>query len=189
MARKQAEQFDDDNDGIDTAESNAVAQARMVDWLQCCKLPLLFVLIWGYAIYNSLTSPHGSFDPPTLLGLAILTLIALYVVVVQLSGFLFDEANDRLSYPMHIFRRSLPLSEVADANCETISKPAFKATNAVIGFLSGLQFRVGMTKRYVVNISGDFGSRRIILHSKHKRDQFLSLLRTYAPHCRITRWA
>jgi hypothetical protein len=42
------------------------------------------------------------------------------------------------------------------------------------------------SKRYIVNVSGEFGARRIILHSKYKRDQFLSLLRAFAPQCRIT---
>lgn len=189
MAKNRAEQFDDE-DEFEIAESTAptAARARMVDWLQCCKLPLLFTTICGYAIYGHLTGSKAAGETFPLLSFAALVLITLFAVASQLSGFLFDEAKDRLSYPMYIFRRSVPLSEIADANCETISKPAFRATNTVIGVLSGHQFKAGKTKRYIVNISGEFGSRRIILHTKQKRDQFLSLLRAYAPHCRITRW-
>jgi hypothetical protein len=189
MARKQVEQFDDD-DEFETAESavSTGARARMVDWLQCCKLPLLFTVIFGFTVYSHLTNSKASGEAFPLLSFAIFVPIGLFAVVSQLSGFLFDEAKDRLSYPMYIFRRSVPLSEIDDANCETISKPAFRATNTIIGVLSGHQFKAGKTKRYIVNISGEFGSRRIILHTKQKRDQFLSLLHAYAPHCRITRW-
>ncbi|MGY2811977.1 hypothetical protein ACVIHF_008707 [Bradyrhizobium sp. USDA 4506] len=46
--------------------------------------------------------------------------------------------------------------------------------------------QLGTTKRYFVNLSGNFGSRRIVFHTKNKRDQFLSLIRSFAPQVRIT---
>lgn len=183
--RTQADQYDDDEFDIPESEAPGGTQARMVDWLQCCKLPVLFALFGGALIY--VQNLKGPIPPGVYIG-AILIIIGALALASQLSGFLFDRTKDRLSYPMYIFRRSMPLSQISDANCQTISKPAFNAINTVVGFFSGHQFKVGTTKRYIVNISGEFGSRRIIFHAKHKRDQFLSLLRNYAPQCRITRW-
>jgi hypothetical protein len=44
-------------------------------------------------------------------------------------------------------------------------------------------------KLYIVNLSGEFGSRQARFMSKKRRDEFLSHLRQYAPHVRITRFA
>ena len=107
----------------------------------------------------------------------------------QILGVSFNAAQDRLSYPLYVFRRNIRLSEIHDANSQTKTKPAFYITNTIIGMVSDHQIKgLGTTKRYFVNMSGDFGARRIVFHTKYKRDQFLSLLRSFAPHCRITRW-
>ncbi|MCG2633234.1 hypothetical protein L6654_42760, partial [Bradyrhizobium sp. WYCCWR 13023] len=127
---------------------------------------------------------------------ALVFFLALAYVVVgplaaisQLAGVKFDSAQDSLSYPLYVLRRTIRLSEIRDANSQTITKPAFQITNTIIGMVSVGQIKgLGTTKRYFANMSGDFGSRRIVFHTKSKRDQFFSLLRRYAPHCRITRW-
>lgn len=104
-------------------------------------------------------------------------------------GTVFDGSKDTLSYPMYVLRRSIRLSEIRDANVQTITKPALQMTNTIIGLISVGQIKgLGNTRRLFVNLSGGFGARRIAFHTKYKRDQFLSLLRAHAPDCRITRW-
>ena len=115
--------------------------------------------------------------------------IGLIALTTQLRGAYFNGPNKLLSYPLTVFRREVRISDIRDANCQTITKPAFHISNTIIGIVSVGQIKgLGITKRYIVNMSGEFGSRRVIFHTKYKRDQFLSLLRSFAPHVRITRW-
>ena len=173
----------------------------MVDWLQCCKLPVVFSVFGFLVLYGFAGSLHSGSTrmsdliPRSKEDAAVVILLVAYLVLgplavwAQLMGTVFDGPRDTLSYPMYVLRRRVRLSQIRDANAQTITKPAFQMTNTIIGLISVGQIRgLGNTKRYFVNLSGDFGARRIVFHTKYKRDQFLSLLRAYAPDCRITRW-
>lgn len=201
MARKnRVDELDDDDLGkIESVQVGA--KARMVDWLQCCKLPLAFSLFGFIIMYGLIeglskgTKTLAGIVPTTREDIILTGVAAVFVALgplaffSQILGFSFDEAKNRLSYPLYAFRRKVRLSEIDDANCQTITKPAFQITNTIIGLISIGQIKgLGNTKRYFVNLSGEFGARRVVFHTKYKRDQFLSLLRAYAPNCRITRW-
>jgi hypothetical protein len=182
-------------DGVQNGQSPT--KARMIDWLQCIKLPfgLLFsplIIIVALIILMEL-APHTltkqQVDAIFFASFA-LTLLGPIAFINQIRGFAFNLKKDRLAFPRHLFRRKVKLSAIHDANCQTATKPAFQLTNTIIGLVSVGQVKgLGNTKRYFVNLSGEFGTRRLIFHTKYKRDQFLSLLRRFAPHARITRWA
>jgi hypothetical protein len=173
------------DEAIDNADrSGGPDQFRMIDWLQCWKTPAFF----GIA---SVLIPMMAFQgSPTAMDTAIFGCLLASVpwaIVSQLRGLYFDRGADKLSYPLYFFRRSVRLSEIADANCQT--KPGHDDPFSILVGLIGLRATDDpRSKRYIVNLSGDFGARRIVLHSKYKRDQFLSLVRSFAPECRITRW-
>ena len=197
MAKAELEEYEEEQDGT----ASAKGKTRIVDWLQCCKLPVALSVV-GFLVLYSVTGDLRSgsksmadFIPKTREDAAIASLLVVYLIVgplavwAQLMGTVFDRQRDTLSYPMYVLRRSVRLSEIRDANAQTVTKPAFQITNTVIGLISVGQIKgLGNTKRYFVNLSGEFGARRIAFHTKYKRDQFLSLLRVYAPDCRITRW-
>jgi hypothetical protein len=165
-------------------------RARMVDWLQCVKLPVMFALLGTILIIFAMKSPDLRGVATYVVLAALLFLgVGLFALMTQLRGIYFNGPKDSLSYPLTVFRRGVQISDVRDANCQTITKPAFHITNTIIGIVSVGQIKgLGTTKRYILNMSGEFGSRRVIFHTKYKRDQFLSLLRRFAPHVRITRW-
>jgi hypothetical protein len=197
MAKAELEEYEEEQNGI----ASAKGKTRMVDWLQCCKLPVALSVI-GLLVLYSVTGDlrNGSkriadLIPNTREDAAVAFLLVAYLILgplavwAQLMGTVFDRPRDTLSYPMYVLRRSVRLSGIRDANAQTVTKPAFQITNTVIGLISVGQIKgLGNTKRYFVNLSGKFGARRIAFHTKYKRDQFLSLLRAYAPDCRITRW-
>jgi hypothetical protein len=111
-----------------------------------------------------------------------------WTIISQMRGIYFDDGADALSYRVYFFRRSLRLSEIADANCQT--KMAHDDPfSFVINMIGHHATDEPKSKRYIVNLSGEVGARRVIFYSKYKRDQFLSLLRRFAPQCRITRWS
>jgi hypothetical protein len=89
---------------------------------------------------------------------------------------------------MFCFRRSISLSKIDDANCQ-IKMGTDDALSFAIKPLGHTPTDKSESKRYVVNMSGEFSAMRVIFHSKYKRDQFLSLLRSFAPQVRITRWS
>jgi hypothetical protein len=198
MAKKaELEEYEYERDGMTSAKG----KARMVDWLQCCKLPVALSVIGLLVLYgqtSDLRSGSKSLTdliPHTKEDVAVAFLLVAYIILgplavwAKLMGTVFDGPRDTLSYPMYVLRRSVRLSGIRDANAQTITKPAFQMTNTIIGLISVGQIKgLGSTKRYFVNLSGEFGARRIAFHTKYKRDQFLSLLRAYAPDCRITRW-
>ena len=162
----------------------------MIDWLQCAKLPVMLAAFGTILIVYAIKSPEARALAIIVIPIAIALLgLGLFALVTQLRGFLFNGRQDSLSYPLTVFRRQVQISDIRDANCQTITKPAFHITNTIIGLVSVGQVKgLGTTKRYIVNMSGEFGARRVIFHTKYKRDQFLSLLRSFAPHVRITRW-
>lgn len=97
----------------------------------------------------------------------------------------FNVAGDRLSYPYFAWRLGLPLSSIHDANAQTINKRGVD----VLSSLGEKNPKYKTVHHYHVNLSGDFGARRLIFRSEFKRNQFLSILRTIRPDVRITRWS
>jgi hypothetical protein len=174
-----------DDDGIDEGvQSDGSPGARMVDWLQSWKAPILIggvVFVAGIALFQGNGPAIGR-----MVWLA--AFVGIWTLFVQLRGLYFDRAADSLSYPMLFFRRSISLSKIDDANCQT-KMGTDDPLNFAIKLLGHTPTDKSESKRYIVNISGEFGARRVIFHSKYKRDQFLSLLRSFAPQARITRWS
>lgn len=175
-----------DHDDIDEGVQSDVGlpNARMVDWLQSWKAPILIggvVIVAGFFLFQG--------NGPAINRMVWLAaFVGIWTLFVQLRGLYFDRAADRLSYPMLLFRRSIQLSKIDDANCQT-KKGTDDPLGLAIKLLGHTPTDKSESKRYIVNMSGEFGARRIIFHSKYKRDQFLSLLRSFAPQVRITRWS
>lgn len=88
----------------------------------------------------------------------------------------------RLRFPPFVLSRSVKLSEIADAICEFLEPIRLPNWDA-----EGNRVKDGVLRRWAVNLSGHFGSRRLVFWSKKRRDQFLSLLSRAAPQCNITR--
>lgn len=179
--------INDDADEI-PEQSEERDQARMVDWLQSWKAPAFF----GFGTFMVLAILANEMEVHIGQGRIIVTslFVAVYALVNQLRGVQFDRKADELSYPMYLFRRNIHLSKIADANCQI--KVGEDNPIMLIVRLMGLTPNArdrSESKRYLVNLSGDFGARRVIFHDKYKRDQFLSLLRSFAPQVRITRWS
>src|SRR5215207_5569956 len=113
MAGKNRVQELHDDDPGEIERARAGAKARMVDWLQCCKLPLAFSLV-GYVIVYSLIQDISK-GTKTLEGILPMAredvaLAAVSVAFVllgplaflsQILGFSFNEARDGLSYPLY----------------------------------------------------------------------------------------
>jgi hypothetical protein len=159
------------------------SETRMIDWLQSWKAP---VFVGGAVFVISMTFFLG--NPAAINSMIwVSLLVAFWTLIGQLRGIYFDRNTDKLSYPMFFFRRSVHLSKIADANCQT-KVGEDDPLSFVISLLGHTPTDQSKSKRYIVNLSGDFGARRVIFHGKYKRDQFLSLLRKNAPQCRITRW-
>lgn len=174
----------DDDDIDDTVQSDGTPRAWMVDWLQSWRAPLFIgaiIFIAGLFLF------HGN-GPAIGRMIWLALVVGVWTLGVQLCGLYFDRATDKLSYPMLFFRRSIPLSKIDDANCQTITGENDPISFA-IKFIGHTPRESSPSKRYIVNVSGEFGARRVIFHSKYKRDQFLSLLRSFAPQVRITRWS
>lgn len=169
---------------FDTSQNTIAENAtdRMIDWLQSWKAP---AFIGGTVFVVSLFFVHGNAAAVNRM-IWVSLLVAFWTLIGQLLGIYFDQAADKLSYPMLFFRRSIHLSQIADANCQT-KVGEDDPFSFVIRLLGHTPTDKSQSKRYIVNLSGDFGARRVIFHGKYKRDQFLSLLRRYAPQCRITR--
>jgi hypothetical protein len=176
--------FDDeqDDEGSET-DGEVPPRFRMVDWKQTA-----YMTVWT-PILLLIGSAFATQFAPALSGIMIVAApISIPVLLfVHLSGYLFDASQNRLSYPMYVFRRSVSLSQVDDANCQTTFQ-RIRTDTRDFGEAGG-QVKERSVRRYHANLSGDFGARRVVFFSKYKRDQFLSLLRRYAPRARITRWS
>lgn len=183
-ANQYEDTFDDEQDDEDSeSDGDVPPKFRMVDWIQTA-----YVAFWA-PVLLLIGSAFALQYAPILGGIMIVAAPISFPVLlfVHLSGYLFDAAQDRLSYPMYVFRRSLALSQIGDANCQT----TFQRIRTDPGDFGEARGRVKTrtVRRYFANLSGDFGTRRVVFFSKYKRDQFLSLLRRNAPQARITRWS
>jgi hypothetical protein len=153
---------------------------RIIDWLRA--LNWVFGLLFGAFLLS--LPPVRQEAPVFMTTLAVCFLaVALWEAFIHFRGSYFDTDQNRLSFPTLLVRRSIPLSEISDANAEFIVKQMWIPPSA---------YSKGGTKShriYAVNLSGDFGARQIKFWSRKRRDQFLSILRKVCPDCRITRWS
>lgn len=171
-----SEDIDDDVEQI-PMESN-----RIVDWLKVCTTPIL-VAFNASIVFVGLA---GTLSPTFgMIGFVVVPIAFVSALASHLMGTHFNVSGDRLSYPYFAWRLGLPLSGIHDANAQTINKRGVD----VLASLGEKNPKYKTVHHYHVNLSGDFGARRLMFRSKFKRDQFLSILRTIRPDVRITRWS
>jgi len=151
------------------------SKARVIDWYRAITLTTITVVIGLFIFISAATS-----QPPHLRGGAelwsIAVSIALWLGWVHFGGAAFDVTQNTLTFPTVLFRRSVRLSEIRDANVANLARK-FRGNRTTTRWI------------YAVDLSGDFGGRQVKFWSRKRRDQFLSDLRHLCPKCRITRWA
>lgn len=177
-------------------DAGTAQKSRMIDWVQAFTLPfeLIVLTFVGLLLLPILLMPLHA--PPTVNWTIYFGVIGILVFAIigalwsQFSGIVFDAANDKLTIPAYSIRRSIPLTAIRDANSEFVSGGTiFGALIAAGANATNKGSRARPKRLYVVNLSGPFGSRQAQFLTKKRRDQFLSLLRRFAPHARITRFA
>jgi hypothetical protein len=165
------------------AHSVTKPKYRMVDWLNVGRTvvfgPILVLVISLFA--SQLIS--SSLEILISVAAAIAYILA---IVFELQGYLFDASTGRLTYPRFFFRRSIPISDIRNANCQTTHKTETYDPGRIVGDSNPTRVR---SITYAVNLSGEFGVRRVTCAGKYKRDQFIQLLQVTNPECRITRWS
>jgi hypothetical protein len=166
----------------DSIDQTSVGSTRIVDWLKVATTPVLiaFNASLVFVALSTMLSPIW-----TTVGFAVVPIAFVSALTFHLMGTHFDPVRDRLSYPYLAWRLRLPLSGIQDANAQTISKRGVD----VLASLGEKNPKHKTVHHYHVNLSGDFGARRLMFRSKFKRDQFLSILRALRPDVRITRWS
>lgn len=183
----------------DLGEEIAVDQgtsttSHMRDWVQAFTLPFeLISLAVCLLLLLPLALSHANPDASTIANLTVIAVFGIATVSaiwVQFYGFVFDATADKLTIPTYLIQRSIPLSDIRDANSEFVpGGTIFGAILAAAANATNKGPRSKARRLYVVNLSGPFGSRQARFLSKRRRDQFLSLLRRFAPQARITRFA
>jgi hypothetical protein len=170
-------------------------KSRIVDWVQAFTFPFEIVIATFLGLILAPVTIAG-FGNSRFIAACLVVIFVLAVLAFigalwsQFAGTVFDADNDKLTFPTYSIRRTVPLSEIRDANSE------FVYGGTILGRIMGnmaralnRQHTAKPSRMYVVNLSGPFGSRQVRFLSKRRRDQFLSLLRRYAPQARITRFA
>ncbi|MHC2253184.1 hypothetical protein ACVILK_002876 [Bradyrhizobium embrapense] len=172
----------DSEDVEDDVDPMPIDSNRIVDWLKVCTTPVLIAFnaaIVFVALAAMLSPTFG------IIGFVVVPIAFVSALTSHLMGTHFNVPGDRLSYPYFAWRLGLPLSGIHDANAQTISKRGVD----VLASLGEKNPKYKTVHHYHVNLSGDFGARRLMFRSKFKRDQFLSILRTIRPDVRTTRWS
>lgn len=172
----------DSEDIEDDVDQMPIESNRIVDWLKVCTTPVLIAFnaaIVFVALAATLSPTFG------MIGFVVVPGAFVAALISHLMGTHFNVPGDRLSYPYFAWRLGLPLSGIHDANAQTINKRGVD----VLASLGEKNPKYKTVHHYHVNLSGDFGARRLMFRSKFKRDQFLSALRTIRPEVRITRWS
>lgn len=177
----------------DGANQIPIETNRIVDWVKVFTTPVL--ITFNVALVSVGLSELAAQTPQGTLGRVmnvvgtigfVMTPIAFIAALTShLMGTYFNIASDRLSYPYFAWRLRLPLSGIHDANAQTVNKRGVD----VLASLGEKNPKYKTFHHYNVNLSGDFGARRLMFRSKFKRDQFLSILRAIRPDVRITRWS
>jgi hypothetical protein len=167
---------------------------RIIDWVKVFTVPVLvtfnvFLISIALEELSKQTPNQAALGQVMyvvgIVGLVAVPIVFLSALISQLMGAYFNVAKDRISYPYFAWRLRLPLSGIRDANAQTISKRGVD----VLASLGEKNPKHKTVHHYHVNLSGDFGARRLMFRSKFKRDQFLSILRSIRPDVRITRWS
>jgi hypothetical protein len=171
------------SEGVEAvADQISIETDRIVDWVKVCTTPIL-IAFNASIIFVAL----GATVSPALgtIGFVVVPIAFVSALISHLMGTEFDISGDRLSYPYFAWRLRLPLTGICDANAQTINKRGVD----VLASLGEKNPKHKTVHHYHVNLSGDFGARRLMFRSKFKRDQFLSILRAVRPDVRITRWS
>ena len=180
---------DTDQDDFEPTTAN-----RIIDWVKVFTTPVLvtfnvFLISIALVELAKQTPDHPILTQAIyvigIVGLIGVPIVFFSALVSQLMGTYFNLAYDRISYPYYAWRLRLPLSGIHDANAQTINKRGVD----VLASLGEKNVKHKTVHHYHVNLSGDFGARRLMFRSKYKRDQFLSILRSIRPDVRITRWS
>jgi hypothetical protein len=183
----------DSEDVVGDLESDPPSH-RIIDWVKVFTTPILILtnaatlgLLGAIALgqTKSATNIQQVLYVACLIILFAAPILFLSSILSQLLGTYFNVARDRLSYPYYAWRLRLPISAIQDANAQTINKRG-------VDYLASMgekNIKHKTIHHYHVNLSGDFGARRLMFRSKFKRDQFLSILRAIRPDVRITRWS
>jgi hypothetical protein len=190
--------LDEESDDSSLEEIRSLSKARMRDWIQAFTYPseILVATVLGLLLVPILFAAIGNASP-TLARVALAAMIACFLMAIllcfgaiwsQFAGIVFDARNNRLTFPAYSIRRAVALSEIQDANSESISGGTIIG-RTLRNMAQSPRKNSSRYRMYVVNLSGRFGSRPVRFLSKRRRDQFLSLLRVYAPQARITRFA
>jgi hypothetical protein len=167
---------------------------RIIDWVKVFTTPVLvtfnvFLISIALEELSKQTPNQAALGQVMymvgIVGLVAVPIVFLSAVISQSMGTYFNVAKDRISYPYYAWRLRLPLSGIRDANAQTISKRGVD----VLASLGEKNPKHKTVHHHHVNLSGDFGARRLMFRSKFKRDQFLSILRSIRPDVRITRWS
>jgi hypothetical protein len=169
-------------DTEDDVDQIPMESDRIVDWLKVCTSPVLIAFnasIIFVALGATLSATLGT------IGFVLVPIAFVSALTSHLMGTHFNVSGDRLSYPYFAWRLGLPLSGIQDANAQTINKRGVD----VLASLGEKNPKYKTVHHYHVNLSGEFGARRLMFRSKFKRDQFLSILRMIRPDVRITRWS
>jgi hypothetical protein len=182
VSRHEAAAEPDSEDVEGEAGQLPIESNRIVDWVKVCTTPIL-IGFNASIVFVAL----GATLSPTLgtIGFVGVPIAFVSALASHLMGTHFDVTGDRLSYPYFAWRLALPLSGIHDANAQTINKRGVD----VLASLGEKNPKHKTVHHYHVNLSGDFGARRLMFRSKFKRDQFLSILRAIRPNVRITRWS
>ncbi|WP_315795692.1 hypothetical protein [Bradyrhizobium sp. SZCCHNRI3043] len=166
----------------DEVDQMPIESNRIIDWVKVFTTPVLIAFnaaIVFVVLAETLSPTFG------MVGFAVVPIALVSALTSHLMGTHFNVSGDRLSYPYFAWRLGLPLSGIHDANAQTINKRGVD----VLASLGETNPKYKTVHHYHVNLSGDFGARRLMFRSKFKRDQFLSILRTIRPDVRITRWS
>jgi len=168
-----------DQDRPLTEGTSKIGTYRIIDWWRIGKASLNYLIFLVFGLMCAGAAPRL-----LLTALGVGTILFVLWMIAHLMGIVFDLDGDQLHYPSFILRRSIPLSGITDANAQVVVRSFMSTLANNIG--SGPKSRPD--KQYAVNLSGDFGTRQVRFASRKRRDQFLSIVRRFAPRARITRW-
>jgi hypothetical protein len=106
MPKAELEQYEDEHEEM----ASATGKTRMVDWLQCCKLPVVFSVFGFLVLYGFAGSLHSGSTrmsdliPRSKEDAAVVILLVAYLVLgplavwAQLMGTVFDGPRDSLKF-------------------------------------------------------------------------------------------
>jgi hypothetical protein len=158
------------------------ARYRIIDWARSLATSTGLLVLSVYSLLAVGSQPNR-------LWLACpVVLFATFVsaTFVQFRGVVFDQSQNTLTFPILFSSRTIPLSEIRDANCHLYGHFTLPGMSDPT---TGKNYRGKKITKHVVNVSGPFGVRKLRFWSLARRDEFLSELKALVPTVRITRWS